>query len=200
MLDPSAYPDSFARDHLPPEALWPKMDCALPELAYPKHMNAAVELLDRMVESGFADRPSIRSEAGEVWSYARLLEKANRIAGVLTREMGLVPGNRVLLRAANNPMLAAVWFGVLKAGGIAVSTMPLLRARELAYVIEKAQIDLALCDAALLGELEAAREKAPRLRRIVAFHSAAGDGLEALMARQSPDFANVIPSHDDVAL
>src|SRR6185437_14600402 len=100
----------------------------------------------------------------------------------------------------NNPMLAAAWFGVLKAGGIAVSTMPLLRARELAYVIEKAQVELALCDAALAGELEAARERAPRLRRIVAFHSAAGDGLEALMARQSPSFANLIPSHDDVAL
>jgi 2-aminobenzoate-CoA ligase len=97
-------------------------------------------------------------------------------------------------------MLAAAWFAVVKAGGIAVSTMPLLRRRELAYVIEKAKVEFALCDAALAEELEAARETVPSLRRIVYFHSAAGGGLEALMGRQGAHFANVISSHDDVAL
>src|SRR5450432_580275 len=103
MLDPSAHSDGFARDNLPPRALWPDMDyAALPELAYPTRLNAAVELLDRMVERGFGDRPCIRWQGG-VWSYAELLDKANRIANVLVGEIGLVPGNRVLLRAANNP-------------------------------------------------------------------------------------------------
>ncbi len=200
MLDPSAHRDSFARDNLPPRELWPAMDyAALPELAYPKSLNAAVELLDRMVERDFGERPCIRWPGG-MWSYRELLEKANRIAGVLVGEMGLVPGNRVLLRAANNPMHAASWFAVMKAGGIAVGTMPLLRARELSYVIEKAKVEFAFCDRALCDELELAREKAPTLRRIVHFHDDGADGLEALMARQSASFANVATSHDDVAL
>ncbi len=200
VLDPSAHIDGFARANLPPCALWPAMDYAgLPELAYPKRLNAAVELLDRMVERGFADRPCIRWPGGQ-WTYGELLEKANRIANVLVSEMGLVPGNRVLLRAANNPMHAACWFAVMKAGGIAVGTMPLLRARELSYVIEKAKVEFALCDKCLSGELEAAREKAPPLRRVVYFHDAAADGLEARMALQAPAFANVATSHDDVAL
>ncbi|HEX3501316.1 MAG TPA: AMP-binding protein [Stellaceae bacterium] len=198
-LDPSAHLDSFARDNLPPRALWPEMDFSLPELAYPKRLNAAVELLDRMVERGFADRPCIRWPGG-MWSYGELLDKANRIAGVLVGEMGLVPGNRVLLRAANNPMHAACWFAVMKAGGIAVGTMPLLRARELSYIIERAKVEFSLCDNSLSADLGAAKEKAPTLRKIVYFHDDGADGLEARMAAQRPGFANVATSHDDVAL
>jgi 2-aminobenzoate-CoA ligase len=199
ILDPSAHIDGFARDNLPARALWPEMDFSLPELAYPKRLNAAVELLDRMVERGFADRPCIRWPGG-MWTYGELLDKANRIANVLVGEMGLVPGNRVLLRAANNPMHAASWFAVMKAGGIAVGTMPLLRARELSYVIEKAKVEFALCDKGLAGDLEAARTKAPTLRRTAYFHDDGPDGLEARMAAQAPGFANVATSHDDVAL
>src|SRR5580658_5464728 len=155
MLDPSHYSDSFARDRLPPPDLWPVMETGgLPELAYPKRLNAAVELLDRMVERGFGPKPCIRSPDGTVWSYAELLANANRIAGILVNEMGVRPGNRVLLRAANNPMLAACWFATLKAGGIAVTTMPLLRARELGYMVRKAQIEFALCDSSIGGVLD----------------------------------------------
>jgi len=198
MLDPSAYADSFARDNLPPPELWPALEADLPELAYPKRLNAAVELLDRMVESGFAARPCIRSSGGAVWSYAALLDKANRIAAILADEMGVLPGNRVLLRAANTPMLAACWFAVLKAGAIAVTTMPLLRARELGYVLDKARIGFALCDASLAEELTAA--KAAQAFRTVYFHTDAADGLEARMARRSGSFVNVVLSHDDVAV
>jgi 2-aminobenzoate-CoA ligase len=200
MLDPTAYSDGFARDNLPPPELWPVMEATLPELQYPKRLNAAVELLDRMVEKGFGPRPCVRSPTGEIWTYADLLEKSNRIANVLVGELGLRPGNRVLLRAANNVMLAASWFAVLKAGGIAVTTMPLLRWRELSYVLEKAQISHALCDASLAEELKAAGERAQVLRETVYFHSAEPDGLEARMAGQKADFANFIPSHDDVAM
>jgi 2-aminobenzoate-CoA ligase len=173
------------------------MDCS--GLGYPTRLNAAVELLDRMVERGFGERPCIRWPGG-VWTYAELLDKANRIANVLVGEMGLVPGNRVLLRAANNPMHAACWFAVMKAGGIAVGTMPLLRARELSYVIEKARVEFALCDKSLASDLEAARTKAPTLRHIAYFHDDGPDGLEARMAAQASGFANVATSHDDVAL
>jgi 2-aminobenzoate-CoA ligase len=135
-----------------------------------------------------------------VWSYRQLLENANRIAGVLARDMGLRPGNRVLLRAPNTAMLAASWFAVLKAGGIAVTTMPLLRSRELAAIVDKAQIEFALSDAAFADELEATRKKTAQLRRVAYFGRAGADGLEAAMARQPSSFDNVIPSHDDVAL
>lgn len=201
MLDPSAYADGFARDRLPPQELWPVMETGgPPELDYPKRFNAAVELLDRMAERGFAGKPCIRSPGGKVWSYAELLDNANRIAGVLVNEMGLEPGNRVLLRAANKPMLAACWFATLKAGGIAVTTMPLLRTRELCYIVDKAQIEFALCDAAIGLDVEETRSKAPVLREIRYFGGESDDGLEAGMARQSPRFDNCIPSHDDVAL
>src|SRR5471030_1644006 len=106
MLDPTAYSDSFARDNLPPPELWPVIEATLPELDYPKRLNAAVELLDRMVETGFGPKPCLRSPQGEIWTYADLLEKSNRIAKILVGEMGLRPGNRVLLRAANPMMLA----------------------------------------------------------------------------------------------
>ncbi|HYB10863.1 MAG TPA: AMP-binding protein, partial [Alphaproteobacteria bacterium] len=136
----SAHTDTFARDNLPPFELWARMDYSpLPELkAYPNRINAARELLDRHVAAGRGSRPAIWFE-GAVWSYADLKDRSDRIARVLRTEFGLVPGNRVLLRGPNNPMMAACWFGVLKAGGIAVATMPLLRARELVYVLEKAQ-------------------------------------------------------------
>jgi 2-aminobenzoate-CoA ligase len=201
MLDPSYYADGFARDRLPPQEFWPVLDTGgLPELAYPKRLNAAVELLDRMVERGFADQPCLRSLDGGTWSYAELLAASNRIAGVLVNEMGLRPGNRVLLRAANKPMLAACWFATLKAGGIAVTTMPLLRARELGYMVEKARIEYALCDAAIGSVVEELRAQATGLRAVRFFGGTANDGLEAAMARQSPGFDNCIPSHDDVAL
>ena len=199
MLDPSVYSDTFARDHLPPADLWPEFEAeALAALAYPKRLNAAVELLDRAVEAGFGPRIAIRTPA-VTWTYDELLDKANRIAGVLKHDLGLVPGNRVLLRSANNAMKAAAWLGVLKAGGIAVSTMPLLRAQELSYMLDKAKVRFALCDARLTGELDKAAAQIPDLKA-VSFHSDATDGLEARMARQSGQFENVIPSHDDVAL
>ena len=105
-LDPSGHLDTFARDHLPPRDLWPVMEYGtVPELEYPRRLNAADELLDRMVEKGFGERPCLRTDKA-VWTYRDLLEKANRIANVLVQDLGLVPGNRVLLRAANTPMLS----------------------------------------------------------------------------------------------
>ncbi|HWV54145.1 AMP-binding protein [Pseudorhodoplanes sp.] len=197
MLDPSAFSDTFARDHLPPFDLWPQFE-GLDALGYPKRFNAAVELIDRQVEAGFGPRLAIRTPAA-TWTYEQLLDKANRIAAVLRDDLGLVPGNRVLLRSANNAMKAAAWLGVLKAGGIAVATMPLLRTAELSYMLGKAGVQFALCDVRLAGELDKAAESAPALKTLY-FHTDAADGLEARMARKSGAFDNVIPSHDDVAL
>src|SRR5918998_5727468 len=139
MASYSGYVDTFANDNLPPREEWPDLVFDLPELQYPERLNAAKALLDDMAEGEAGERPCIHTGDG-VWSYRDLLEKANRIARVLTEDMGLVPGNRVLLRAANTPMLIATWFGVLKAGGVVVATMPMPRASEVAVIVDKARI------------------------------------------------------------
>jgi len=202
----SAHTDTFARDNLPPFELWARMDYSpLPELkAYPNRINAARELLDRHVAAGRGSRPAIWFE-GAVWSYADLKDRSDRIARVLRTEFGLVPGNRVLLRGPNNPMMAACWFGVLKAGGIAVATMPLLRARELVYVLEKAQVKFALCDVTLADEMEAARARTNVVEH-VGYFTRRGDGsqkaadLDRRMAETGAGFEPVDTAADDTAL
>ena len=197
---PSAHVDSFARDSLPPPEQQPEFIFELPELQFPAQLNCATEILDRHVAQGRGARVCIRAPGLE-WTYAELQDKANRIANVLVREMGLVPGNRVLLRAPNNAMLAACWFAVMKAGGIAVATMPLLRAKELKPILEIAQVTHALCDAALADELREAALAAPRLRHIGHFNNADGAGsLEVAMARQSAHFDTIDTAADDTCL
>ncbi len=198
-LSPSAHIDGFARARLPDAADWPEMFFALPELYYPPRLNAGVELLDAAVAKGWGGRPCIRF-GKDVWTYADLLDRANRIARVLVEDFGLVPGNRVLLRAANNPMMVACWFAVLKAGGIAVATMPLLRAKELGYILTKAQVTLALCDVRLAEEMEKAKSDATVCRDIAYFNGDASDGIEKRMAAKPALFDNCPTAADDVAL
>jgi 2-aminobenzoate-CoA ligase len=200
----TAHLDTFARDRLPPAELQPEFIFDLPQLHYPERINCAAELLDRAVfEHGWGERTAIHGAAGTL-SYAELLGAANRIARVLTEDMGLVPGNRVLLRAPNNAMLAACWFAVIKAGGIVVTTMPLLRAKELTDVIVKAQISHALCDARLAEELEIARGACPTLTRLSNFNGDAAtqalDSLEQRMAAKPASFGNIDTARDDICL
>ncbi|HXX13251.1 MAG TPA: AMP-binding protein, partial [Burkholderiales bacterium] len=140
----TAHIDTFARDHLPPRDQWPELVFETPDLRYPDRLNCVVELLDKAVEAGQGQHPAIRSPSATL-TYAQLLALVNRIAHVLSEELALVPGSRVLLRGPNNPMMAACWLAVVKAGCIAVATMPLLRAKELKPIIEKAQCTAALC-------------------------------------------------------
>ncbi|GBD43412.1 Benzoate--CoA ligase [bacterium HR40] len=195
----TAHLDTFVRDHLPPEAEWPELIFTIPDVQYAERVNCGAELLDRMVEAGFGDRPCLRSPS-LAWSYAETLERVNRIARVLVDEMGVVPGNRVLLRAPNSPMLAACWLAVMKAGAVAVTTMPLLRAVELEKIVRKAAIRHALCDARLAEELERCRQAVPTLDRILYFGGDALDGLEARMRRQSDDFEACPTLAEDPAL
>jgi 2-aminobenzoate-CoA ligase len=199
-MSPTAHIDTFARDHLPPREEWPEFIFELPALRYPDRQNAATELLTRAAERGWGDRPAIRWAGGLHWTYAELDARANQIARVLVEDLGLVPGNRVLLRAPNNPLYAACFFGVLKAGGIAVGTMPMLRAKELTEIVAKAEVSHALCDARLAAELDAARLQCPTLVNIVLFGGAASDGLEARMADKPANFASVDTAADDTAL
>ena len=131
----SGHVDTFTRDNLPPRDQWPEFKFDLPELQYPERLNCVTEFVDRWVPTE-GGRIAIISPA-ETLTYAQLAERINRIANVLTRDLGLVPGNRVLLRAPNNPMAIAVYLAVIKAGGVVVATMPLLRAKELSYAVTK---------------------------------------------------------------
>jgi 2-aminobenzoate-CoA ligase len=196
----SAHLDSFARDHLPAADEWPSFVLSRPELAYPDRLNCAVELLDRRIGAGDGARRCLIS-ASETLTYATLAERVNRIANALTRELGMVPGNRVLLRGPNSAMMAAACLAVIKAGGVVVPTMPLLRFKEIVYPLNKAQIRFALCDARLADEMEQARAHAPRLERVVYWGAPGTPGLEALMAKPGyEEFAACDTASDDVCL
>src|SRR3954463_591584 len=185
----TAHVDLFARDNLPPRSQWPQFSFDLPELKYPARLNCAAELLDKPVARGYGHRVALRSPEGEC-TYTQLFTQANRLANVLTREMGLKPGNRVLLRGPNNPMMAACWFAVMKAGGVCVATMPLLRAKELTEIINKAQVTHALCDKRLAAELSAAAPNCPSLREIKFWYDDRANSLDSLALKQPLTFGN----------
>jgi 2-aminobenzoate-CoA ligase len=204
---PTAHEDTFCRDHLPPRDAWPRMDYgALPELDYPDRLNFAATLLDGALARGWGEREALRSPDLS-WSYRELRDRVNRIAAMLVEDLGLVPGERVLLRGPNGPMLAACWFAVLRAGGIVVCTMPLLRLREITYIADKARIRLALCEARFAADCAPAMAKtasgaARRGARLVLYGGERGEEseLEALASRKATDFAACPTAADDPAL
>jgi len=211
-LLPSSHTDSFARDQLPPKDQLPVFMADRPELDYPDVLNCAVELVDRHVREGRGDRIALHgvndfaSSSGDFsWTYAQLQDKSDRIAQVLSQDLGLVPGNRILLRGGNSPMMAACLLGALKAGLVAVPTMPLLRAGELAHIIDKAQVSAALCDSLLADELQHCMRPGhashmPGLKQMVLLRSDAADGLEQRMQRQDAQYTPHPTCRDDVCL
>jgi 2-aminobenzoate-CoA ligase len=203
MSDMTAHVDTFARDNLPPRDQWPEFRFDLPELQYAERMNCAGVLLDEMVRSGHGDRVALRAPHGDriiECTYLQLQAQANRMANLLVREMGLVPGNRVLLRGPNNPMMAAAWLAVFKAGGICVGTMPLLRARELTEIVNKAQVTHALCDQRLEAELNLAMPNCPTLKEVRFWYSDGKDSIDEKCKTLPVTFDNVDTSAEDVAL
>ncbi|MFC7977093.1 AMP-binding protein [Streptomyces cinereoruber] len=197
-LTPSAHLDTFARDRLPPPERWPRILLdGLPELAYPERLNCGAELLDRTVERFGPERPAFHDGDGAVWSYGELRDRVDRIARVLTADLGVVPGNRVMLRGPTTPWLAACWLAVMKAGGVAVTVLAQQRAPELAVMADAARCTHALCDARSLDELLAAR--IPGLR-ITPFGGDGPDDLLALAAHRPGPYEAVPTAADDVAL
>ncbi|MFE3308487.1 AMP-binding protein [Embleya sp. NPDC059213] len=195
-LFPSAHVDTFCRDRLPPAELWPELRFELPELRYPTRLNCARVLLDDTVDRLGPDRRCLVT-LDDQWTYGDLLLRANQVARVLTEDLGVVPGNRVLLRGPNNPWLVACWFGVLKAGAVVVTTMPLLRAHELNALCEIGAPTVALCDHRFLDELAAA--EVPGLTTL-AYGGADEADLTARCANKDGEFEAVDTSADDVAL
>ena len=194
-LSPSAHLDTFCRDNLPPAEQWPRLQFTLPELDYPARLNCAVALLDETVRTRGGDPLCLRSPT-DLWTYGDLLARANQVAQVLTDDLGLVPGQRVLLRGPNNPWLVACWFGVLKAGGVVVTTMPLLRRGELETLIELTRPTILLCDHRLVEDLAHAAPGLPLIR----FGGGNETDLIRRCAGKDGSFQNVDTAADDVAL
>lgn len=201
MSEPTAHIDTYIRDNMPPADMWPDMDYSvLPELAaYPPRLNAAGELLDKTVAEGHGNRPYIYF-GDRIWTYADTLEAVNRAANVLVEDYGMVPGERVLLRSGNHPMLIIAWLAILKAGGIAITTMPVLRERELIYMIGKGKVQLAISDHKLSEDIEKAQKNTKDLRDILYFGMDGPGSLEARMEGKSPSFETIDTAADDPAI
>ena len=196
----SAQTDRFVHDRLPPPGQRADMRYDLPELAIPAQANLVDVLLGQIAARGLLERPFLRSD-NITLSYADAAERINRIAQVLTEDFGLQPGNRVLLRGGNSIGMALAWLGVVKAGLVAVATMPLLRAKELVEIIDKAQPILALCDASLLEELQTAQAQTGRLNTIIPFNLMNAPGsLAVLSASKNGHFAPCLTAADDIAM
>ncbi|HUB46790.1 MAG TPA: AMP-binding protein [Acetobacteraceae bacterium] len=199
MLGPSAHVDTFARDRLPPPDQWP--DLLLDGFGYPEHLNAAVELTDAMVRKGFGDHTALIGH-GRRRTYKELADWSNRIAHALVQDYGIVPGNRVLIRSANNPAMVACWLAATKAGAVVVNTMPMLRAGELTKIVNKAEIVLALCDTRLMDDLVHCAKDSAFLRTVVGFDGTANHDAELdRLALNKPVRFDAVPTgRDDVAL
>jgi 2-aminobenzoate-CoA ligase len=199
MLGPSGHQDTFARDNLPPFAEWPEI--THDGFEYPEWMNAGVELTDRMVERGFGDNTALIGN-GRHRTYKELADWTNRMARALTEDYGVKPGNRVLIRSANNPAMVACWLAATKAGAVVVNTMPMLRAGELTKVIDKAEVTLALCDTRLMDDLVAAAKESVFLKQVIGFDGTANHDAELDRAALNKPvrYEAVNTGRDDVAL
>ncbi|MGN9840033.1 AMP-binding protein [Nonomuraea sp. H19] len=199
-LSPTSHTDTFARDHLPPIEQWPRLEFTTDLLRYPDRLNAAGEIIDAAVAAFGPHRPAIRTDAGEMWTYGDLQRRANQVAQVLVEDLGLVPGNRVLLRSPNNPWTVACWLGVLKAGGVVVTTMSALRAHDLTPVVAKSRPAIALVDHRFVAEVELVRDSGAPGLTVVPFGGSGADDLTARCAAKPGEFTGVLTAADDVAL
>jgi 2-aminobenzoate-CoA ligase len=198
-LGPTGHVDTFARDHLPPFDEWP--DLLLDGFDYPEYLNAAVELTDRLVEQGFGDHTALIGN-GRRRTYKELSDWTNRLAHALTEDYGVQPGNRVLIRSANNPAMVACWLAATKAGAVVVNTMPMLRAGELTQIVDKAEIPLALCDTRLMDELVACAKESRFLTKVIGFDGTANHDaeLDRIALDKPVRYDAVRTGRDDVAL
>lgn len=198
-LGPTGHQDGFARDNLPAPEAQPHF--LLESFPYPERLNAAVALTDAMVAQGHGDRTALVGN-GRRRTYKELTDWTNRLAHALVEDYGVKPGNRVLIRSANNPAMVAAWLAVTKAGGVAVNTMPLLRAHELGQILDKAEVTLALCDTRMMDELTAAAKASKTLDKVVGFDGTANHDaeLDRIALDKPVSFEAVATGRDDVAL
>jgi len=199
MLGPTAHTDQFTRKNLPPEELWPELSSGA--ISYPEWLNAGYELCDAMVGKGFGDHTALIGN-GRRRTYKELADWSNRIAHVLVEDYGLEPGNRVLIRSANNPAMVACWLAATKAGAVVVNSMPMLRAYELGQIVNKAEISIALCDTRLMEDMEICAAESAYLKHVISFDGSDNhdEELDRLALNKPVRFDAVKTGRDDVAL
>jgi len=199
MLGPTGHVDGFARANLPPTGEWP--DLLLDGFDYPEWLNAGVELCDAQVAAGHGDRVALIGN-GRARTYKELADWSNRIAHALVEDYGVLPGHRVLIRSPNNPAMVACWLAATKAGAVVVNTMPMLRCGELAKIVDKAEVSLALCDTRILDELVACAKHSRFLTKVIGFDGTANHDAELDRAALAKPvrFDAVRTGRDDVAL
>jgi 2-aminobenzoate-CoA ligase len=199
MLGVSAHSDTFTRDNLPPEEQWPEF--MLAGFGYPERLNVGVELTDAMVAKGFGDHIALIGN-GRRRTYKELADWTNRLAHVLSEDLGVKPGNRVLIRSANNPAMVACWLAATKVGAVVVNTMPMLRAGELGQIVDKAEITHALCDTRLMDELVTCAKTSEHLKSVVGFDGTSNHDaeLDRLALEKPVSYEAVQTGRDDVAL
>lgn len=202
-LSPSVHQDTFTRDHLPPQESWPTFEFTVPEVQYPERLNAATELITRATDRFGAERPAVHAPDRPSWTYGDLLHRANQVAQVLVEDLGVVPGNRVMLRAPNNQWLVACWLGVLKAGAVVVTTVPALRSGEIQQLIELTRPTVLLCDHRFAEDLPVSGNQPDNNETPPAIVLFGGDEPTDLLTRcrrKSGEFTDVATAADDVAL
>ncbi|MFN2259323.1 MAG: AMP-binding protein, partial [Parasphingopyxis sp.] len=192
----SAHTDTFVADRLPPAHEQPEFLFDLPELRYPERLNAAVELIDRAADP---DAPAVINDAG-CWSYAEMADRSDRIARILAEEEGLVPGNRVLLLGPNTAMLFAAWLGILKAAGVVVAAMPILRAGEIATILDKAQVSHAIVDSRFADAFDQAAASTGLAKSVLRYDGDTGGAMASRIADAAPGFTAIDTHRDDPAL
>lgn len=198
-LGPSGHIDTFTRDNLPPQDQWPEIFAG--RFPYPEWLNIGYELTDRMVERGFGDNVALIGN-GRMRTYKELSDWTNRIARALVEDYGVKPGNRILIRSANNPAMVACWLAATKAGAVVVNTMPMLRSGELAQIVDKAEISHALCDTRLMEEMVDCAKGSRYLRAVIGFDGTSNHDAELDRAalKKPVKFEAVRTGRDDVAL
>lgn len=199
MLGPTAHTDTFTRDNLPPADMWPEFN--LDGYDYPDHLNAAVELTDKMVEKGFGDHTALIGN-GRQRTYKELSDWTNQLAHALAEDYGVKPGNRILIRSANNPAMVACWLAATKIGAVVANTMPMLREPELTKIVNKAEIEFALCDSRMMDEIVACGKTSSHLKTIISFDGTANHDaeLDRIALSKSVMYQAVNTGRDDVAL
>ena len=198
-LGPTGHVDTFSRDNLPPADQWP--DFLLEDFPYPDYLNIGVALTDAMVEKGFGDNTALIGN-GRQRTYKELADWTNKMAHALVEDYGVRPGNRVLIRSANNQAMVACWLAATKAGAVVVNTMPMLRAGELGQIIDIAEVEFALCDSRMMDEIVACGKTSKFLKTIVSFDGTANHDaeLDRMALSKSVKFQAVRTGRDDVAL
>jgi acyl-CoA synthetase (AMP-forming)/AMP-acid ligase II len=142
----------------------------------PEHFNAASFFVDRHRLDDGAARTAFRS-AGRSVTYGDVAAASDRCGHALAA-LGVEIENRVLLVLDDTPAFAAVFWGVVKLGAVAVPVNTLMTPEQYEFVLNDSRAKIAVVEAAVAAHLLAVRHRCPWLRHIVVAGRALAGTLE----------------------